>query len=344
MPFFSLPTGGSPVLAGSGAPTGSLGNVGDLFIDTTNKLLYGPKAIGGWPSGPIDLSQGPTGATGMAGPTGSTGAAGAASTVTGPTGSVGATGAVGATGSTGATGASITGPTGSVGPTGSTGAAGAASTVTGPTGAQGLSITGPTGSGSTGPTGSTGGLAFSATGPTAPTASVLTIAGAAWLDDTTGRYFVRYGSSWVEIGVQGERGPTGSTGPASTVTGPTGSVGPASTVTGPTGGVGSFSDAQSINAQTTGYTLALSDAGKLVTLNASTGTINVVIPPASSVAFATGTHVDLVRLGAAAVTVTGATGVTVNATPGSKLRAQFSAGTAILYAANTWLVVGDVSS
>lgn len=345
MPFFSLPTGGSPVLAGSGAPTGALGNIGDLFIDTTNKLLYGPKAVGGWPSGPVDLSNGPTGATGIAGSVGATGSTGPASTVTGPTGSVGATGGVGPTGSTGAQGLSITGPTGSTGSVGATGAAGAASTVTGPTGAQGLSLTGPSGSaGSTGPTGSTGGAAFSATGPTAPTASNLTIAGAVWLDDTTGKYFVRYDANWIEIGVQGERGPTGSTGPASTVTGPTGGVGAASTVTGPTGGVGSFSDAQLINAQTTGYTLALSDAGKLVTLNASTGTINVVIPPASSVAFATGTHVDLARLGAAAVTVTGATGVTVNATPGSKLRAQFSAGTAILYAANTWLVVGDVSS
>ena len=301
MPFFSLPTGGSPVLAGSGTPTGALGNVGDLFIDQANQLLYGPKTLAGWPSGPVNLSNGPTGSTGPSGPTGSTGPG----------------------------------------------------------------ITGPT-----------GGIAFSATGPTAPTATGLTVAGAVWLDDSTGRYYVRYGSQFIEIGVQGERGPTGATGAASNVTGPTGSVGPtgaASTVTGPTGSVGptgaastvpgptgpsggptgstgpsgpagSFSDAQSINAQTTGYTLALSDAGKLVTLNASTGTINVVIPAAASVAFATGTHIDLARIGDAGVTVTGATGVTVNATPGQKLRAKFSAGTAILYSGDTWLVVGDLSS
>jgi hypothetical protein len=115
-------------------------------------------------------------------------------------------------------------------------------------------------------------------------------------------------------------------------------------VTGPTGAAGSFSDAQSINAQTTGYTLALSDAGKLVTLNASTGTVSVVIPANSSVAFPTGTHIDMARLGDAGVTVTGATGVTVNATPGQKLRAKFSAGTAIYYAGDTWLLVGDLSS
>jgi hypothetical protein len=299
MPFFSLPTGGSPVLAGSGAPTGSVGNVGDLFIDQSNKLLYGPKELGGWPSGPIDLSNGPTG---------------------------------------------VSGPTGSTGP----------------------SVTGPTGV--------TGGIAFAATGPTAPTAAGLTVAGAIWLDDSTGKYYVRYGSQFVEIGVQGERGATGAastvtgptgpqvtgpTGAASTVTGPsgsTGSTGAASVVTGPTGPsdgptgsagptgpAGSFSDAQSINALATGYTLVLADAGKLVTMDAATGTLTVTIPPASSVAFPTGTHVDVARLGVAAVRVTGATGVTVNATPGSNLRAQYSAATAIRYAGDTWLVVGDLS-
>jgi hypothetical protein len=320
MPFYSLPTGGSPVLAGSGAPTGAVGNVGDLFIDQSNKMLYGPKEIGGWPSGPINLSNGPTG---------------------------------------------VSGPTGSTGP------------------------------GITGPTGVTGGIAFAATGPTAPTAAGLTVAGAIWLDDSTGKYFVRYGSQFIEIGVQGERGSTGVTGPvstvagptgatgstgvasvvtgptgstgaastvtgatgaASTVTGPTGSTGAASVVTGPTGpsagptgatgstgAGGSFSDAQTINASVTGYTLVLGDAGKLVTMDAATGTITVTIPPASSVAFPTGTHVDVARLGVAAVRVTGATGVTVNATPGSNLRAQYSAATAIRYAGDTWLVVGDLS-
>jgi hypothetical protein len=87
----------------------------------------------------------------------------------------------------------------------------------------------------------------------------------------------------------------------------------------------------------------IGDAGKLVTMDAATGTITVTIPPASSVAFPTGTHVDVARLGVAAVRVTGATGVTVNATPGSNLRAQYSAATAIRYAGDTWLVVGDLS-
>jgi len=376
MPFYSLPSGGSPVLAGSGAPTGALGNVGDLYIDTANSALYGPKTISGWPTPPVDLSQGPTG------PTGSQGVTGPQSMVTGPTGSTGATGprVTGPTGPSGPTGSTgpqsvVTGPTGSTGstgPTGNIGATGPAGGPTGPVGATGptgaVGITGATGAGATGPTGPTGstGVAeYYATG-TAPTPI---LNGAVWLDTDTGRYFLRYAGVWIEIGVQGEPGVTGATGPG--VTGPTGAVGS----TGPTGGIGAtgpaggptgevgptgpagsngstgptgsavgFDDAQEINAQTSSYTLVLGDAGKLVTMNASTGTLTVTIPNSSSVSFPTGTHVDVARLGDAAVTVTGATGVTINATPGQKLRAKFSSGTCILYAGNTWLLVGDVAS
>jgi len=395
MPFFSLPTGGaSPVLAGNGAPTGSLGNIGDLYLDQVNSDLYGPKTLDGWGT-PVDLNLGPTGATGpqVTGPTGSTGAA---STVTGPTGAQGNTGPTGSTGAA----STVTGPTGSTGVastvTGPTGATGAASTVTGPTGSTGPSVTGPTGAPSTvtGPTGSTGATGAGATGPqgdTGPTgaqeyyatgsAPTPILEGALWLDTDTGKYFVNYDGQFIEIGVQGERGatgptgstgavgPTGSTGAASTVTGPTGGVGatgatgstgPQSTVTGPTGPSGgptgevgptgpsgpegSFGNSQSINARTASYTLVLSDAGKLVTMNASTGVLRLTIPANSSVAFATGTHVDVARLGDAAVTVTGATGVTVNANPAPNLRGKFSSGSCILYAADTWIVVGDLSS
>ena len=162
MPFYALPSGASPVLAGSGAPTGALGNIGDLYLDSANSELYGPKTINGWGT-PIDLSLGPTGSTGVAGPTG------AASTVTGPTGSTGSTGpsVTGPTGSTGAA-STVTGPTGNTGAQGPTGNTGPS--ITGPTGSTGPSVTGPTGASSTvtGPTGSTG---PSITGPTGSTGS-----------------------------------------------------------------------------------------------------------------------------------------------------------------------------
>jgi hypothetical protein len=81
----------------------------------------------------------------------------------------------------------------------------------GPTGAN-STVTGPTGAAST-ITGPTGGLAFAATGPTAPTGQPMDTAGAVWLDTYSGKYFVLYDGVFVEIGVQGERGPTGVTGP-----------------------------------------------------------------------------------------------------------------------------------
>jgi len=387
MPFFALPTGGaSPVLVGNGAPTGSLGNIGDLYIDQANSELYGPKTIDGWGLG-VDL-------VGATGPTGATGATGADSFVTGPTAPA-STLTVG-TVTTGTAAVTITGTAPSqtvdfvvpyvTGPTapastlsiGTVTTGEAAAHITGTAPSQTLDITlpyvtGPTGAPSTiaGPTGNTGPQGDSLTGPqgnTGPTGSqeyyatgsapTPILEGALWLDTDTGRYFVNYDGQFIEIGVQGEQGvtgptgsqgevgATGSTGEASTVTGPTGpSGGPTGDAgpTGPSGIDGGFDDAQSINAQVTGYTLQLSDAGKLVTMNLATGTMELVIPANASVAFATGTHVDVARLGDAGVTVTGAAGVTVNATPGQKLRAKYSSGTCILYAGDTWLVVGDLS-
>ena len=226
-------------------------------------------------------------------------------------------GITGPTGAQGTDGARIfwgtTGPASNIGRSGDFFIDGSAGVLYGPkaSGAWGSGL--QLQSGPTGPTGITG-AASVVTGPTGPSG--------------------------------GPTGPTGSTGPASLVTGPTGSTGPSggpTGATGVTGPAGSFGDSQVINTQTGTYTLSLSDAGAMVTMNASTGTLNVIIPPASSVAFATGVHVDLARLGDAGVTVTGATGVTVNGTPGQKLRAKFSAASVIRYGENTWLLVGDLS-
>ena len=365
MPFFSLPTGGaSPVLVTNGPPTGALGNVGDIAIDTATAVLYGPKTISGWPSG-IDLSQGPTGA---------------ASTVTGPTGNTGPTGATGsyafaATGPTAPTGAAITlagavwldassgryyvrydsnwvevgvqgerGPTGSTGAastvTGPTGSTGPASTVTGPTGAA-STVTGPTGPAST-VTGPTGAFPFAATGPTAP---ALTAAGSVWLDSTTGRYYVRFGDQFIEIGVQGERGPTGGlgpTGPEGGPTGPEGPTGPSGGPTGPTGSIGDFSLPMTVTTQTADYTAQLADAGALV-LMSSSSPLTFTIPSSSNVAFPTGTTLDVARMGTGGVTVAGELGVTVRASIGTSLRARYSTACAVLVGADEWLLLGDLA-
>jgi len=98
-----------------------------------------------------------------------------------------------------------------------------------------------------------------------------------------------------------------------------------------------------LNDQTgTAYTLALSDKNKLVTLdNAATGV--VTIPLNSSVAFPTGAQVHMVQKGTGPFSVTGASGVTVNATPGLNFREQWSAATAIKIATDTWILLGDLS-
>jgi hypothetical protein len=61
---------GNSVLNGSGAPSSSLGNAGDFYIDTAAKVIYGPKASGSWAGSGTSLigPQGTTGATGPAGP------------------------------------------------------------------------------------------------------------------------------------------------------------------------------------------------------------------------------------------------------------------------------------
>ena len=99
-----------------------------------------------------------------------------------------------------------------------------------------------------------------------------------------------------------------------------------------------------INAQTgTTYTTVLADQSKLVTLtNASA--ITLTIPANSSVAYPVGTKIDFAQLGAGQVTVAGAGGVTVNATPTLKFRDQYSAVSCIKTATDTWLLVGDLES
>ena len=241
---------------------------------------------------------------------------------TGPTGATGATGSTGQTGSTGATGP--TGQTGSQGITGATGAQG----VTGPTGETGS--TGSTGSqgatGVTGPTGPTGptGVGRYTVLDTAPTGP---INGDVWYNSSNGHSYVYYtdgnSNQWVEFG-QANQGPTGATGAGSTG------------ATGPTGG---FSSAQSISAKTASYTAVSGDAGLLITMSVSSAN-NFTVD--TSTALTAGQRIDIIQIGTGQTTVV-ATGVTINATPGLKARAQYSAMTLICTASNVYYLVGDLT-
>jgi 2-keto-4-pentenoate hydratase len=99
-----------------------------------------------------------------------------------------------------------------------------------------------------------------------------------------------------------------------------------------------------INPQTgTSYTLVLTDAGKFVTMtNAAASTLTV--PPNSSAAFAAGTQVTGAQLGAGQVTLTPGSGVTINATPGLKVAAQYGSFALIKTGTDTWLAIGRLSA
>ena len=62
---------GSMVRSGVGAPSSSLGNNGDFYLDTASYNFYGPKTAGAWGS-PVSLI-GPLGPIGPAGSAGSNG-------------------------------------------------------------------------------------------------------------------------------------------------------------------------------------------------------------------------------------------------------------------------------
>ena len=102
-----------------------------------------------------------------------------------------------------------------------------------------------------------------------------------------------------------------------------------------------------LNAQTgTSYTFVLTDNYKLVTAsNAAAQTYT--IPPNSSVAYPTGSVINVIQIGAGQVSFAQGSGVTIastGATPTApKLRVQYSSASAIKVATDTWYVVGDIA-
>lgn len=104
-----------------------------------------------------------------------------------------------------------------------------------------------------------------------------------------------------------------------------------------------------LNAQTATYTVVLADADqKLVTM--SVGSANdFLIPTNASVAFATGTVLNVIQIGAGQTTIKAVTsGTTTILSTGAtaaqpKLRAQYSAASCVKVATDTWYVIGDIA-
>lgn len=177
-------------------------------------------------------------------------------------------------------------------------------------------------------------------------------------DGTTAWNSLAYAYTAGAAGATGPTGPTGSVGPsgATGITGPTGPVGAtgpsgATGPTGPTGATGASGatgagGVEAVNAQIgTTYTFVLTDRDDLVT--ASNGSAQTyTIPLNSSVAFPTGSLINLIQIGTAQVTVQGAGGVTVLSTGATaatpKTRVRYSVMTLIKAGTDTWYATGDI--
>jgi hypothetical protein len=72
--------------------------------------------------------------------------------------------------------------------------------------------------------------------------------------------------------------------------------------------------------------------------------VDITIPANSTTAYPVGTSIDILRTNTGGVRIVGAAGVTVNATPGAFLRAQWSAATLFKRATDTWVVIGDLAT
>ena len=96
--------------------------------------------------------------------------------------------------------------------------------------------------------------------------------------------------------------------------------------------------------KTDSYTLsALTERDSLIEMGKATAQ-TLTVPTNATVAWPVGTSISILQTGAGQVTVAGAVGVTINATPGLKLRAQWSSATLLKRATDTWVLFGDLSA
>jgi hypothetical protein len=101
----------------------------------------------------------------------------------------------------------------------------------------------------------------------------------------------------------------------------------------------------SLNPQIASYTAALTDAQKIVTMNLGSA-LTFSIPTDASVAFQIGDQINILQLGAGAVTIQAVTaGTTSVVSQGSKFKTngQYAMATVVKVAANQWVVLGNLA-
>ncbi len=99
-----------------------------------------------------------------------------------------------------------------------------------------------------------------------------------------------------------------------------------------------------INQTSTSQTINSLDVRDTIIEVSNASAVTVTIPPDSTLDFPVGTTFDIIQTNTGQVTLVAGSGVTLNATPGLKLRAQWSSATLLKRAANTWLAFGDLSA
>jgi uncharacterized protein YoxC len=97
--------------------------------------------------------------------------------------------------------------------------------------------------------------------------------------------------------------------------------------------------------KTTSYTLDDLDLRDgIVEMNANNEAVTFTIPTNATLAWPVGASMDILGTGTQEVTIAGAEGVTINSTPGLKLRTQWSSATILKRAENSWIVYGDLKA
>jgi hypothetical protein len=104
-------------------------------------------------------------------------------------------------------------------------------------------------------------------------------------------------------------------------------------------------DTATLSTKTADYNLGLADAGQTLLID-STSDRTITVPLNSSVPFAIGQRIDVVRLNTGNVTFAGATvGVTINSkNSNKKIAARYSGATLIKYDTDTWVLIGDLTA